>query len=287
MAVVPGERTSTVAELRASETPGRLLVLAEEDGQLAGSGIADHSDLGGGFICPRVIPGARRRGVGTALLVALAQHCADLGHAAVRSMVDDEGSVAFARRFGFTEGDREVEQLYTVGSEPDPVIPPGLAIASLAARPELAGPAYHRLVETLADRALPEVPPVSLPEWQRDWTGPPEATFVALDDAGQVVGIASLRPDPDEPGRAENGYTAVRREWRRRGAAAALKRTVLAWAARNGFTEIYTWTQQGNQSMREVNERLGYRYGLVSVRVEAALPLATGPGGAGLSQTEM
>jgi mycothiol synthase len=277
IAVAPGERASTVEELRAAETPGRLLVLAQDGDQLMGSGIADHSDLEGGFLCPRVLPGARRRGVGTAILLALAEHCVALGHGIARSMVEDEGSVAFARKFGFAEVDREVEQVYLVGTEPEPLIPPGLSVVSIADRPELAEPAYHRLKETFADLALPSVLQVSLQEWERDWTGLPEASYVALDGDGQVVGVASLRPDPDKPGRAENGYTAVRREWRRRGAAAALKRTVLAWAARHGVTEIYTWTQQGNHDMRVVNERLGYTYRTVSIRVEAALPLAGAP----------
>jgi hypothetical protein len=37
---------------------------------------------------------------------------------------------------------------------------------------------------------------------------------------------------------------------------------------------VYTWTQQGNARMRAVNERLGYRYGTVSIRLESPLPLA-------------
>jgi mycothiol synthase len=274
IAVAPDERASTVEELRAVATPARLLVLAEDGGQLVGSGIADNSDLQGGFVCPRVLPGARRRGAGTAILLALAEHCVALGHDMARSMVEDEGSVAFARRSGFAEVDREVEQVYTVGTEPEPVIPPGISIACIADRPELREQAYHRVHETIADLALTSVLQVSLPEWQRDWIGTPEAAFAALDGDGQVVGVASLRLDPDQPGRMETGYTAVRREWRGRGVAAALKRTTLAWAARNGSTEIYTWTQQGNRDMRAVNERLGYTYRAVSIRVEAPLPLA-------------
>lgn len=274
IAVVPGERAPTVAELRAEAAPGRLLVLAGDSGQVVGSGIADNSGLKGGFVCPRVLPGARRRGVGTAILLALAEHCTSLGHDKAGSRVEDEGSAVFARRFGFAEVDREVEQVYAVGAEPEPLIPLGISVARLADRPELGEQAYHRLQKTIAELALTSVLQVSLPEWQRDWLGTPEATFVALADDGQVVGLASLRPDPDKPDRAENGYTAVRREWRGRGVAAALKRTTMAWAARHGIAEIYTWTQQGNDDMRAVNERLGYTYGAVSIRVEAPLPLA-------------
>ena len=272
LAVVPGERADSVAEIRASGTPARLLLLAEEDGVLAGSGVADDSSLTGGFVAPRVLPGARRRGVGTALLGALAQHCHGRGHTTVAALADDEGSAVFARRAGFTEVNREVEMLRTIGDEPPPVIPDGVQIVTVADRPELWEQAYHRVHATLADTAHTSVPKVSREEWHRDWIKTPEAAFAAL-AGGEVIGVASLLLGPDQPGRAETGYTAVRREWRGRGVADALKRSTLAWAAGHGIAEVYTWTQQGNARMRAVNERLGYRYGIVSIRLESPLPL--------------
>jgi mycothiol synthase len=81
-------------------------------------------------------------------------------------------------------------------------------------------------------------------------------------------------PDPDEPRRAEHGLTAVRRDWRRRGVATALKRTTLAWAAANGLGEVYTWTQRDNDGMRALNTRLGFRTRSESITMQAALPLA-------------
>jgi GNAT superfamily N-acetyltransferase len=248
--VVPGERAGSVAEMRASDTPARLLLLAEQDGVLAGSGVADDSSLTGGFVCPRVRPAARRRGVGTALLSALAQHCQDRGHTTVAALVDDDGSAVFARRSGFTEVNREVEMLRTIGDEPPPVIPAGVQIVTIADRPGLWEQAYDRVHGTLADTA--------------------RTSALA---GGEVIGVASLLLDPDQPARAETGYTAVRREWRGRGVAGALKRSTLAWAAGHGIAEVYTWTQQGNARMRTVNERLGYRYGIVSIRLESPLPL--------------
>ena len=272
LAVVPGERADSVAEMRAADSPSRLLLLAEEDGVLAGSGVADDSSLAGGFVAPRVLPAARRRGVGGALLRALAQHCQDRGHTTVAALADDEGSAVFARRFGFTEVNREVEMLRTIGDEPPPVIPDGVQIVTVADRPELWEQAYHRVHATLADTAHASVPQVTLEEWHRDWIQTPEAAFAAL-AGGEVIGVASLLFDPDDPSRAETGYTAVRREWRGRGVADALKRSTLAWAAGHGIAEVYTWTQQGNARMRAVNERLGYRYGIVSIRFESPLPL--------------
>jgi mycothiol synthase len=91
---------------------------------------------------------------------------------------------------------------------------------------------------------------------------------------GEVIGLAGLLIDPDSPHRAENALTAVRREWRGKGVAAALKRTTLSWAAANGLREVYTWTQDGNADMRRLNEHLGYRYGLESSTLRADLPLS-------------
>ncbi|HET6919777.1 MAG TPA: GNAT family N-acetyltransferase [Jiangellaceae bacterium] len=93
IAVVPDERCDTVAELRAQDSSNRLLLLAVEDGAVVGSGMADKSETaGGGFAAPRVLTDYRRRGVGSALLGALAEHCTGLGLPTLRASVEDEGS---------------------------------------------------------------------------------------------------------------------------------------------------------------------------------------------------
>ena len=65
----------------------------------------------------------------------------------------------------------------------------------------------------------------------------------------------------------------VRRDWRRRGLARTLKQFELAWAAANGYREVVTWTQRGNEGMRKVNEQLGYEYRDVTITMVAPLPL--------------
>jgi GNAT superfamily N-acetyltransferase len=144
----------------------------------------------------------------------------------------------------------------------------------VSARPEVWRQAYDRLArqafEDMATVATIEVP---LDEWEREWITDPTATFVAL-AGGEVIGCAGLLPDTDQTERAENGLTAVRREWRGRGVASALKRTTLAWAAAHGLREVYTWTQRGNADMRRLNEHLGYVTRTVSITVQRALPLA-------------
>jgi len=270
--VVPGERTPTVAELRAEESSGRLLLIASDDGVVVGSGLADRSDSGGGFVAPRVRPAHRRRGVGSALLEPLADHVAALGFAEVRAMVDDPGSLAFAERFGFVEVDRQVEQVRAIADEQPPSGPPaGVEVLVLAEQPDLWPASFETFgTEVLADFALFEPLQVEAEQWATSWAGDP--MFIATYD-GAVVGCAGLHLDTDRPGRAENALTAVRREWRGRGLAAYLKRLTLRWAAENGLTEVYTWTQARNSSMLRLNEHLGYVLGQTSITLSRPLPL--------------
>ena len=166
-------------EIRAMEEPGSLLLVAEEDGVLVGSGVADRSDLSGAFICPRVLPAARRRGVGTVILRVLAEHCARQPYSEVASVVEDEGSLAFARLSGFVEADRQLEQIREVGTEPEPDVPAGIEIVSIADRPGLWRQAYDRLTGTFADMGFTDTLQVSVEQWERDWINTPEASSVS------------------------------------------------------------------------------------------------------------
>lgn len=275
IAVVPYERTQSVAELRAAHTPERLLVLARDtDGTVLGSGMAKRSDVGGaGSVVPRVLAEHRRRGVGTALLDRLVEHVATLGLPMLRAGADDEGSVAFARRVGFDEVDREVEQTFRIDARvhPSPA-PAGVEVVTAEDRPGLWEASYERFgLEALADFAVDAPLDVTPESWTRSWLSEP--MFLALHD-GEVVGCAGLGLDPDQPQRAENGLTAVRRDWRRRGLAVHLKQVTLAWAAEHGIREVYTWTQDGNAAMRALNTRLGYA--TTRVGVQLARPLDRG-----------
>ena len=275
IAVVPGERCDTVGELRAQESSSRLLLLAVMDGTVVGSGMADRSELaGGGFVAPLVHPEFRRRGVGSVLLRALAEHCTGLGLPVVRAHVDDEESLAFAARFGFVEVDREIEQVRVVGDEQPPAAPPaGVQVLTLSERPELWAACFERFGrQVLADFAAYTPLEISAEQWNTSWPGDP--MFLALHE-GEVIGCAGLFRDTDRPERAENALTAVSREWRGRGIASHLKRRTLQWAAANGVREVYTWTQAGNAPMLRLNEDLGYVTAHTSITVSRALPLLT------------
>ena len=271
LTLLPNERTSSVAELRAS---GSSLLLAYEDDELVGSGAVSKSDIGGGAVTPRVLPEHRRRGIGTTLLRQLASIAEESGYNEVGSMVEDSGSLAFAERFGFVETGRQVEQVREITApEPLPEVPDGIEVVTLAERPELLKRLYHELaLPAFEDIPTPRKIEITLEQWESDWLNWPEATFVAL--AGdEIVGMAGLNYDADRPDRAENTLTAVRRDRRGQGLARMLKETATAWASAHGIREIYTWTQTGNENMRAVNARLGFVTRDVSISVRRALPL--------------
>jgi mycothiol synthase len=271
-AVLPNETAGSVADQRARESEERVLLLAELDGELAGSGLADRSDMADRFgVAPRVLPELRRRGVGTALLLELADHSERFGVPEASVLVDDDGSKAFAERFGFREADRQVEQVKVLGDEHPAELPTGVEVVSVAERPELLKQAYPLACEGYADFATDAPVSVSLEDWLREEATLPGGSFAALVD-GEVVAFSGLLAH-DNPGVAEDGLTVVRRDWRRRGLALALKRLELHWAAQNGVREVVTWTQRGNEGMRRLNEQLGYAYRGISLTMCAPLPL--------------
>lgn len=278
LAVVPYERAHSVPELREQAGDQQKYFLAERDGELAGSGTVGKSDLAGaGSLAARVLPAHRRRGVGTVLLRLLAEQAVAMGFGVAGANIDDPGSLRFAERYGFTEVDRQVEQVRAIGDEPMPQPPDGVVIVPVSARPELWRAAYAPVgLQAFQDVATISPLEVTLAEWERDWITNQDATFIAL--AGdEVIGCAGLMPDLDNPQRAEHALTAVRRDWRRRGVAAALKRSTLAWAAAHGLTEVYTWTQRGNDGMRALNTHLGFITRRESISMRASLPLTALP----------
>jgi len=270
-ALLPNERTAPVAELRSG---GSFMLLAYRDGELAGSGSASKSDTGGGAVFPRVLPEHRRNGIGTAVLRRLASHAAAGGHTEVGSLVDDEGSLSFARQFGFVETGRQVEQVRAVSAdEPWPAVSDGIELATAAEHPGLLRRLYDELaLQAFEDMPTPRKVEITFERWEAEWVTWPEATFAAF--AGEeLVGMAGLARDDDQPHRAENVLTTVQRDWRGRGLARFLKETTIAWASARGLREVYTWTQTGNENMRAVNERLGYITRDISISVRRELPL--------------
>lgn len=211
----------------------------------------------------------RRRGVGSALLEAISGVALAAGKPELlgRTTEDKPEAVRFLANRGFREVERmKVVRLDLAGlAVPAVEAPVGITVTSLAARPDLADALYDVAVE-----ALPDIPgegrmdPGTAAEFRardvdRDIM-PKGGYAVAVDTgSGAVVGYSNLMLVPGNPALAWHGMTAVRRAWRGRGIAGALKRATIAWAASHGLEAIETANDVDNAPMRAVNRRLGYR----------------------------
>jgi mycothiol synthase len=272
--VLPNKSAWTVRDFRDRYHPERAVLVAELDGEIVGAGLGGRSEAHErAFAAPRVHPAARRRGIGTALLRGLAEHAVErIGVDEIQAFATDPGACAFAEAFGFREIDRHGEQVRRLEHESlFPRLPRGIDVSTSAERPELLEVAYPLVVEGWADMASSPPATLELEDWLHDEATLPGGSFVAL-ASGEIVGFAGLRRHGNA-GVAENGLTVVRRDWRRRGLAAALKTRTIDWARANGLREILTWTQRSNEGMRAVNERLGYEYRAVHRLMVAPLPL--------------
>jgi len=74
-----------------------------------------------------------------------------------------------------------------------------------------------------------------------------------------VVGYAKFSITSARPKSAHHDLTAVKRAWRGRGGARALKATQIGWAKANGYEELHTTNDERNAAMRRLNAELGYR----------------------------
>ena len=73
-----------------------------------------------------------------------------------------------------------------------------------------------------------------------------------------MVGYSSLLGLAGQPGTLENQLTGVKRAWRGRGIAMALKREQARLAHEAGFERISTYNDEINAPMRAVNTSLGF-----------------------------
>ena len=259
--------------------------LARSDGQPAGSGI--------GAIGPHrpdtvtaitaVLPDHRQLGIGAALYDAISAWAAERGRGKVRTRVadDDPASLAFARKRGFSEVTHEKGvALDLTEVEPPPVaLPDGVEIVTWAERPGVERGLYEVALEAYPDIPGQEEDAVEpFEDWlEHEMRGSgdrPDATFIAL--AGdEVIGYSKFSLTAAQPKSAFHDLTAVRRVWRGRGVAAALKATQIRWAKAHGYEELRTHNEERNEPIRRLNARLGYRSAPGLIFLEG--PLSTGP----------
>jgi GNAT superfamily N-acetyltransferase len=286
-----GDETATAGDYvdwrrQARET---TWLLATADGRDVGAAIGIggwHSPEGVARGEVRVIGDARGGGVGSALLHALSGWATGLGYRELTGPVKetDESSIAWAARRGFVGVGRNSTLVLDLTAIDAPVVEPpaGIEIVAWAERPELAAGMYG-----VAREAYPDVPGeedaeiVPFEEWlSMDMQGAgdsPDATFVALAD-GEVVAYAKLSLSRARPTVAMHDMTGVRRAWRGRGIAGALKAAEIAWAKEHGYERLETQNEERNEPIRRLNVRHGYVVTPGSVTVRGPVPVSVSPG---------
>jgi GNAT superfamily N-acetyltransferase len=208
-----------------------------------------------------VVPSRRRRGIGSAMLAELSRRARELGKESIAGEVkeSDQESRAFLDHRGFEAIGGEKALVLELGELEPPEVepPPGLRIVSRVEESDRLDAMYAIAVQAAED--IPGSTGVpTFEQWRAHEVDhpsrQPEFCFLAL--AGdEVVGYAALQAYGEE---AFHGLTATRRDWRRRGVASALKRAEIAAAKEAGFQRLLTESEERNEPMRRLNEKLGF-----------------------------
>jgi GNAT superfamily N-acetyltransferase len=214
-----------------------------------------------------VLPEHRRQGLGTAFYELISEWLADHDIDRIDATVPehDEESIAFAAKRGFQEVERNGRMILDLALiEPEPAdAPEGVEIVTWDERPELDRGIYEVACEAYSD--IPGDRDQTIEPFE-DWLehemkgsgDRADATFLAV--AGdEVVGYSKFSLTEAQPTTAHHDMTAVKRAWRRRGIARALKRTQILWAKERGYEQLATQNEMRNAPIRRLNERLGYR----------------------------
>ncbi|MFB6285328.1 MAG: GNAT family N-acetyltransferase [Candidatus Bipolaricaulia bacterium] len=222
-----------------------------------------------------VDPNRQRKGIGTALFDYLMMDLDPFDPLSLRSVAreDDAASVRFLTKRGFAEMVRSWESHLDVPSfdfSPyaelgDKVAQHGITLATLgelAADPARDRKLYELDLELLEDVPFPdERTRMSFEHFKRRFLHNPnllsDAYCVAI-DGDRYVGVSSLWASQASPDELYTGLTGVRRDYRRRGLALALKLKTIQYAAEHNFRTIKALNASANRPILALNERLGY-----------------------------
>ncbi len=112
---------------------------------------------------------------------------------------------------------------------------------------------------------MPWADPITTPEYdvfeKKMFSHPkfnPDSWFFVLDN-NRIAGMNNLWKS-EKNGGIDTGLTGVRKEYRRRGIATALKHIGLAWAKDNGYDWIRTDNVSTNKGMLHININAGFKF---------------------------
>jgi len=208
-----------------------------------------------------VVPEHRRHGIGSALLAEISMLAIESGKDSIQGEAreSDAEARAFLERRGFVQVGAEKALVLELDDLDTPTAAPpdGVRIVSRVEEPDRLDEMYAVAIQGSED--IPGESGVqSFGQWRTHEIDKPnrrpELCFLAL--AGdEVVGYAALQAFGEK---AFHGLTVTRRDWRQRGVATALKCAEIAAAKEAGFERLFTESEERNEPMRRLNEKLGF-----------------------------
>jgi mycothiol synthase len=281
----PDERTTAEAlEDEASKIPGHIKhedFVAEEDGKVIAYAVytqftgAYHPQKFWGWIF--VTPTYQNETIGTQLFQTILAALQPYDPISLRTTTREDQSSALhlITKWKFSESKRYWESRLNINNfdmtpylkvEEKPVTH-GIEITTLAELSKCDSAYKEKYYDMWCETRLdvPRSEPatnVSYEHWHK-WIieSPymiPEATLIAVDKAEKnYVGVSQLLKAADGE-HLQTGLTGVRRAYRRKGIALALKLKGIAYAKQHGASELRTSNESTNQAMLSINEMLGY-----------------------------
>jgi len=224
-----------------------------------------------------VDPERQRRGVGSAIYDRLNKELVNLNAIIIWTMTKEDLNqrIDFFQRRGFREKTRNWESRLDL-SRADPeafrkyvekATREGISFTTLALEQHHGQDSLkkiHELVQLITADMPREAPftPISYEQWEalslRNPRLIPEGYMIAKDGL-EYVGMSNVHRSDTEPQTLLQDDTGVRREYRGRGIATALKLKVIEFGKTNGYETVKTWNDSTNAPMLAVNTKLGFK----------------------------
>lgn len=268
--------------------------LAEQEGKVVGYACYHHMPYRFHpqrfWVWLAVHPAFQGQGIGSALYNRIFRDLQELSARWLHTSARETWihSQKFLEKRGFCEVRRSWEAHLDVAKfDPTPYEPQleklaksGITITTLAEEKERSQDWLAKIYE-LHSIVMRDVPssspftPVPLEHFQRFFMENPDLlpdTFFIAKDGDLYVGESFVFRVPAEPGHLSQGLTGVRREYRGKGIALALKLHVIKYAKGRGYTLIKTWNDTENLPILALNEKLGFVRQPAWIEYEKVLP---------------